>query len=344
MFHSARSHLVQAALTAIIRRVHVTTLCMLELARPACNCQPAGSHRACCLLWLKQVMRAQAHPLRVNPRLRMLKTVYKANIDIVHIQRDEASQLFSVSAQREAAAATASAAAATEDGTAPVTATQTDFQVSRADVTAHCLIWPRFQDAPVHRYIHHISSRCMPGSRSMQLRRAERFRELSQSQNPMWAHRAWCLKVHMRLAWHSVVSWSHGGGGACNHGGPCLFQAGNETREEWEAREEELKALGAQPDIYAKLVASVAPSIWQMDDVKRGLLCQLFGGSSKVRLVWLLQSPTAITLLKLICSASSSAAPPRSGASLSLAVLGAPAHIQYIKRRCCGSCAKALPA
>lgn len=36
----------------------------------------------------------KAHPLRVNPRLRMLKTVYKANIDIVHIQRDEASTLF----------------------------------------------------------------------------------------------------------------------------------------------------------------------------------------------------------------------------------------------------------
>lgn len=39
----------------------------------------------------------KAHPLRVNPRLRMLKTVYKANIDIVHIQRDETSTLFSVS-------------------------------------------------------------------------------------------------------------------------------------------------------------------------------------------------------------------------------------------------------
>ena len=41
----------------------------------------------------------------------MLKTVYKANIDIVHIQRDEASQLFSLSAARESAAAAAGVSA-----------------------------------------------------------------------------------------------------------------------------------------------------------------------------------------------------------------------------------------
>ena len=60
-------------------------------------------------------------------------------------------------------------------------------------------------------------------------------------------------------------------------------QVGNATREQVEAREAELEALGADPDIYAKLVASLAPSIWQMEDVKRGILCQLFGGTSKVR-------------------------------------------------------------
>ena len=43
-----------------------------------------------------------------------------------------------------------------------------------------------------------------------------------------------------------------------------------------------MEMLGADPDIYEKLTNSVAPSIWQMDDVKKGILCQLFGGSSKV--------------------------------------------------------------
>lgn len=32
-----------------------------------------------------------------------------------------------------------------------------------------------------------------------------------------------------------------------------------------------------------QLVAAIAPSIWELDDVKRGILCQLFGGNSKVR-------------------------------------------------------------
>eukprot|EP00891_Asterochloris_glomerata_P005527 jgi/Astpho2/5527/fgenesh1_pm.00079_%23_8_t len=42
-----------------------------------------------------------------------------------------------------------------------------------------------------------------------------------------------------------------------------------------------IHALGAEPDIYEKLTASLAPSIWQMEDVKKGVLCQLFGGTTK---------------------------------------------------------------
>lgn len=61
-----------------------------------------------------------------------------------------------------------------------------------------------------------------------------------------------------------------------------LAQTGTETREERESKQAEMEALGTDPDIYQKLTNSVAPSIWQMDDVKKGILCQLFGGSSKV--------------------------------------------------------------
>lgn len=46
-------------------------------------------------------------------------------------------------------------------------------------------------------------------------------------------------------------------------------------------REAKAKELASQPDIYQKLIASFAPSIYEMDDVKKGLLCQLFGGSTK---------------------------------------------------------------
>ncbi|KAJ8753206.1 hypothetical protein K2173_017800 [Erythroxylum novogranatense] len=47
-----------------------------------------------------------------------------------------------------------------------------------------------------------------------------------------------------------------------------------------EAKIEQLKELSKQPDIYDILTRSLAPNIWELDDVKRGLLCQLFGGNA----------------------------------------------------------------
>lgn len=38
--------------------------------------------------------------------------------------------------------------------------------------------------------------------------------------------------------------------------------------------------IAQDPNIYQKLIESFAPSIYEMDDVKKGLLCQLFGGSN----------------------------------------------------------------
>lgn len=46
-------------------------------------------------------------------------------------------------------------------------------------------------------------------------------------------------------------------------------------------RVKELEILSKSPDIYDKLVQSLAPSIYELDDVKRGVLCMLFGGNSK---------------------------------------------------------------
>lgn len=43
---------------------------------------------------------------------------------------------------------------------------------------------------------------------------------------------------------------------------------------------EKLKELSKLPDIYDRLTRSLAPNIWELDDVKKGLLCQLFGGSA----------------------------------------------------------------
>lgn len=45
--------------------------------------------------------------------------------------------------------------------------------------------------------------------------------------------------------------------------------------------EAKLEALSKRRDIYELLSRSLAPSIWEMDDVKKGILLQLFGGTNK---------------------------------------------------------------
>ncbi|KAH7575014.1 hypothetical protein JRO89_XS02G0035500 [Xanthoceras sorbifolium] len=47
-----------------------------------------------------------------------------------------------------------------------------------------------------------------------------------------------------------------------------------------ESKVQQLKELSKQPDIYETLTRSLAPNIWELDDVKKGLLCQLFGGNA----------------------------------------------------------------
>ena len=46
-------------------------------------------------------------------------------------------------------------------------------------------------------------------------------------------------------------------------------------------RQEEMRGISQSADVVDLLVRSFAPSIVEMDDVKLGLLCQLFGGSNK---------------------------------------------------------------
>ena len=46
-------------------------------------------------------------------------------------------------------------------------------------------------------------------------------------------------------------------------------------------REEALVELSRREDIYDLLSRSLAPSIWEMEDVKKGILLQMFGGTNK---------------------------------------------------------------
>ena len=46
-------------------------------------------------------------------------------------------------------------------------------------------------------------------------------------------------------------------------------------------RIELLKCLSEKPDIYDRLARALAPSIYENEDVKKGILLQLFGGTKK---------------------------------------------------------------
>lgn len=54
-----------------------------------------------------------------------------------------------------------------------------------------------------------------------------------------------------------------------------------EIRKFTEEEEMKIKDLSKNPDLYSILTKSIAPSIYEMDDVKKGILLQLFGGSNK---------------------------------------------------------------
>ena len=54
-----------------------------------------------------------------------------------------------------------------------------------------------------------------------------------------------------------------------------------EIRKITEEEEAKIKQTAARPDLYELLARSLAPSIYEMDDVKKGILLQMFGGTNK---------------------------------------------------------------
>lgn len=48
-----------------------------------------------------------------------------------------------------------------------------------------------------------------------------------------------------------------------------------------EQRIRQIETLAARPDAYEALSHALAPSIYEQDDIKKGVLLQLLGGSKK---------------------------------------------------------------
>ena len=46
-------------------------------------------------------------------------------------------------------------------------------------------------------------------------------------------------------------------------------------------RIEDIKRLAGKQDVYERLARAIAPSIYEHEDIKKGILMQLFGGSKK---------------------------------------------------------------
>ena len=59
------------------------------------------------------------------------------------------------------------------------------------------------------------------------------------------------------------------------------FEEGNELASAAARRVEEIRAVSTRPDLYDLLANALAPSVWELADVKRGVLLQLFGGTHK---------------------------------------------------------------
>lgn len=55
----------------------------------------------------------------------------------------------------------------------------------------------------------------------------------------------------------------------------------DEVRKVTDEEVEKIKAIGGRYDVYELLSRSLAPSIYELDDVKKGILLQLFGGTNK---------------------------------------------------------------
>ncbi|GAA6009455.1 hypothetical protein JCM10207_003788 [Rhodosporidiobolus poonsookiae] len=69
-----------------------------------------------------------------------------------------------------------------------------------------------------------------------------------------------------------------------DNGDDDLYAMGDEQARQTSAQaqlKEKLVEASRRPDIYDYLARSLAPSIYEMDDVKKGILLQLFGGTNK---------------------------------------------------------------
>mmetsp|Transcript_7204 Transcript_7204/g.13466 ORF Transcript_7204/g.13466 Transcript_7204/m.13466 type:complete len:919 (-) Transcript_7204:135-2891(-) len=64
------------------------------------------------------------------------------------------------------------------------------------------------------------------------------------------------------------------------HGRKPKYQESDQSQMFTEEQIAKFHQIASEPSLYELLVASLAPSIWEMEDIKKGILCLLFGGAN----------------------------------------------------------------
>eukprot|EP01084_Bolivina_argentea_P272579 464138_1 len=91
--------------------------------------------------------------------------------------------------------------------------------------------------------------------------------------------------VHIKKSKSTQFSVEEAAANADNIDDAAYFQRFNENDESNVLREERIHRIeefAQNEKIYDILVTSLAPSVYQMDDIKKGILCQLFGATKKI--------------------------------------------------------------
>ena len=104
------------------------------------------------------------------------------------------------------------------------------------------------------------------------------FRAMPKRPNPKRTVVRTVFRTYVDVIHFRVMKAGEIGGGKKGEGG----RDAKDTRGGFtEERIRQIEELSRRPDIYDLLTKSLAPSIWELEDVKRGVLCMLFGGNSK---------------------------------------------------------------
>jgi len=123
---------------------------------------------------------------------------------------------------------------------------------------------------------------CKPGDRVevTGIYRAKEYRANSKRRTVEAVYRTFIDAVHVRKSAGGRMS-AEDSSAEDTSDYHTTFNESDETENMKEERKKKILDMGKDPEIYEKLVRSIAPSIWEMEDVKKGILCQLFGATHK---------------------------------------------------------------